>query len=94
MALTLTSWGLMSCVRARACAPSLRLQAQDDWALRSHQRAAAAVESGIITAEITAVKLGDGSVVSRDDLIRPTMSAAKIQKLGGVFRTACRWAPF
>jgi acetyl-CoA acyltransferase len=56
---------------------------QDAWALRSHARAAAASESGVLAEEITAVEVpGDTTaVVRRDDAIRPDSTAEKLALL-------------
>jgi acetyl-CoA acyltransferase len=69
-------------------------QAQDEFALRSHQRAAAAIASGRLTAEIVEVTSdGDGSTesrhcVNRDTLVRPDTSLEKLARLSPAFERA------
>jgi acetyl-CoA acetyltransferase family protein len=58
-------------------------EAQDAFALRSHYRAAAAVESGAFTDEIIAVPDID---LMRDESIRPATSLEALAALGPVFR--------
>ena len=57
---------------------------QDEYAVRSHQRAAAATEAGRFAAEIVPVTIrgrkGD-TVVDRDEHIRPDSSVEKLAKL-------------
>lgn len=60
---------------------------QDAWALRSHQRAAAARDRGALAEEIVAVTLADGTSVSADDSIRET-SAEQLAALTPVFAEA------
>lgn len=43
----------------------------DEFAARSHQRAAAAAQSGAFDSEIVAIETPDGTVVSADETIRP-----------------------
>lgn len=59
-------------------------EAQDRWALRSHQLAAAATEDGRLTREIVPVYLADG-VVDRDNGIRADTSLEKLAQLRPVF---------
>jgi acetyl-CoA acetyltransferase family protein len=54
--------------------------AQDDWALRSHQRAAAAWDKGLHDDYVMAVE-----EVSRDESIRPDTTAAKLAALRPAF---------
>jgi 3-oxoadipyl-CoA thiolase len=65
-------------------------QEQDEFALRSHQRAVAAIESGRLAEEIVAVqvpqKKGDPLVVSRDEHPRPDTTLAALSKLKPAFR--------
>ncbi len=56
-------------------------EAQDEFALRSHQRAAAAWDSGVYDDEVTPI--GD---LRRDECIRPDTSMAALAKLRPVFR--------
>ncbi|MHC5063079.1 MAG: thiolase family protein [Planctomycetota bacterium] len=62
---------------------------QDEYALRSHQRAAAAQAAGRFKAEIAAVEVQDrrGSrMVEEDEHIRPDVTMAGLAKLPPVFR--------
>ncbi|MEV5610620.1 acetyl-CoA C-acyltransferase [Streptomyces sp. NPDC052225] len=59
---------------------------QDAFALRSHQRAAAARKDGLFDAEILPVTLPDGVVVDEDESIRPGTSLEKLGALKPVFR--------
>lgn len=61
---------------------------QDAWALRSHQRAAAALERGVFADEITPVTLDDGRTVCEDDAIRADASAERLAMLAPVFDPA------
>ena len=62
---------------------------QDAWALRSHQRAAAAQESGAFNDEIVAVEVpqrrGSRVVFDRDETIRVDTSPEKLASLAPVF---------
>ncbi len=62
---------------------------QDAWALRSHQRAAAAQESGAFDAEIVSVEVpqrkGPALVFDRDETIRADSSVEALAKLRPVF---------
>jgi acetyl-CoA acyltransferase len=58
---------------------------QDALALRSHQRAAAAIESGRFADEIVAVDGERGDRVFADDLVRGDTSAEKLGKLRPAF---------
>ncbi|MFJ5229838.1 thiolase family protein [Kitasatospora sp. NPDC088391] len=59
---------------------------QDAFALRSHRLAAAARESGHFDAELLPVVRPDGTVVERDESIRPDTTAEKLAALKPVFR--------
>ncbi|GAA2300766.1 acetyl-CoA C-acyltransferase [Streptomyces kunmingensis] len=59
---------------------------QDAFALRSHQRAAAARKDGHFDAEILPVTRPDGVVVDADECIRPDTSLEKLGGLKPVFR--------
>ncbi|MFI6879885.1 thiolase family protein [Streptomyces sp. NPDC050400] len=59
---------------------------QDAFALRSHQRAAAARKDGLFDAEILPVTRPDGVVVDADECIRPDTSLEKLGGLKPVFR--------
>ncbi|MBT9561062.1 MAG: acetyl-CoA C-acyltransferase [Myxococcales bacterium] len=60
-------------------------EAQDAFALRSHQRAAAAIASGRFDDEVVAVETRDGTFVSQDQLVRGDSSLEKLAKLRPVF---------
>jgi acetyl-CoA C-acetyltransferase len=57
---------------------------QDEWALRSQQRYAAALAAGHFVEEVVPVAVGDGAVV-RDEQPRPDSSLAKLASLPGAF---------
>lgn len=59
---------------------------QDEWGVRSQNRAEAAIASGFFAREITPVILPDGSVVSRDDGPRAAVTLDKVESLQPVFR--------
>lgn len=70
---------------------SISREAQDEWALRSHQRAVAAQDSGHFDAEIVPVPVGDpktGDVhrVVRDEHPRRDTSMERLSRLKPVFR--------
>jgi len=60
-------------------------EAQDAWALRSHQRAAAGTLDGRLLAEIAPLWTADGTVVDRDNGIRADTSLEKLAALPPVF---------
>lgn len=57
---------------------------QDEYALRSHQRAEHASASGIFRDEILPLRIGE-KVIDTDDTIRPGTNAEGIAKLKPVF---------
>ncbi len=57
---------------------------QDEWALRSQQRYAAALAAGWFTDEIVPVAVGDASV-DKDEQPRPGTTLAKLASLRGAF---------
>jgi len=61
-------------------------RALDEFALASHQRAAAANESGIFASEISPVTLSTGRVLL-DETIRPQTTIESLGRLPSVFRT-------
>lgn len=65
-------------------------EAQDRWALRSHQRAAAARDAGEFDAEIVPVEVprrkGEPLRVERDETIRPDTSLEALARLPTVFQ--------
>ncbi|MED3623832.1 acetyl-CoA C-acetyltransferase [Neobacillus thermocopriae] len=64
-------------------------EAQDEWALRSHQRAIAAMEKGILAEEIVSVEVpqrkGEPVIVEHDEAPRKDTSLEKLAKLGPAF---------
>src|SRR5690625_8033508 len=61
-------------------------QAQDEYGVRSQQRAEAAIASGFFDRDITPVTLADGTVVSADDSPRAGTTLDKVSTLDPVFR--------
>ncbi|WP_184404694.1 acetyl-CoA C-acetyltransferase [Geomicrobium halophilum] len=63
--------------------------AQDEWAVRSHELANKATESGRLGEEITAITIpgrrGDETVVDRDEAIRKKVSLEKLGQLPPAF---------
>ncbi|NHU47639.1 acetyl-CoA C-acetyltransferase [Rhodococcus sp. A14] len=59
---------------------------QDRWAVRSQNRAEAAINSGFFEREITPVTLPDGTVMSTDDGPRAGTTYEAVSQLGPVFR--------
>ncbi|MEU8652592.1 thiolase family protein [Streptomyces sp. NPDC048737] len=59
---------------------------QDDFALRSHRRAALARDKGHFDDEILPVRLPDGAVVDADECVREDTSYDKLARLRPVFR--------
>lgn len=62
-------------------------ESQDELAVRSHHRAAAAVRSGRFDAEVAPVDLPNGDRIHQGDLIRASTSVEKLKKLRPVFAT-------
>lgn len=66
-------------------------EAQDEWALRSHERALAAMESGKLAEEIVSVEVpqrkGEPVVVSTDEGPRKDTSLERLAKLAPVFNS-------
>lgn len=60
-------------------------QAQDEFAVRSHQRAAAAIAAGRFDDEITPVQSPEGKWVHADGLVRADTSVEKLAKLRPAF---------
>ncbi|MBM7605277.1 acetyl-CoA C-acetyltransferase [Metabacillus crassostreae] len=67
----------------------LTRQAQDEWALRSHQRAVNAQEAGLLAEEIVSVPVpqrkGDPIIVDQDEAPRKDTSIERLSKLAPVF---------
>jgi acetyl-CoA acyltransferase len=62
--------------------------AQDDFALRSHQRAASAISSGRFAGEIVPVEVcrnGDARIIDTDGLVRPDTTLEKLARLKPAF---------
>ncbi|GAA5087662.1 acetyl-CoA C-acyltransferase [Nocardia iowensis] len=59
--------------------------AQDEFAARSHHRAAAAIESGRFDDEVLRVRTPEGTDIERDGLVRGNTSIEKLSKLAPVF---------
>ncbi|MFH9984872.1 thiolase family protein [Streptomyces luteogriseus] len=59
---------------------------QDDFALRSHQRAALARKNGHFDDELLPVERPDGVVVDTDECVREDTSVEKLSRLKPVFR--------
>ena len=72
-----------------ASAAGISRAAQDEFAAKSHERAAAAMKSGRFDAEITAVAVpqrkGDPLLVSEDEGVRPGTTAASLGSLRPAF---------
>jgi acetyl-CoA acyltransferase len=60
-------------------------EAQDELALRSHQRAAAAIASGRFADEVTKLDVGGGTWVHGDGLVRGDTSLERLAKLRPAF---------
>jgi acetyl-CoA acyltransferase len=60
-------------------------QAQDEFAARSHERAARAIASGRLASELVAVEDAQGRRLQADTLVRPDTSVEKLAKLKPVF---------
>jgi acetyl-CoA acyltransferase len=59
---------------------------QDAWALRSHQRAAAALAEGRFDDEIVPIAVNGGEPFRRDELVRPDTSLEKLSSLKPAFK--------
>ncbi|MFP5376048.1 MAG: acetyl-CoA C-acyltransferase, partial [Acidimicrobiia bacterium] len=73
---------------AYAKAAGISRRAQDDFAARSHQRAAAAAKDGRLAAEIVPVEVpqrGDPLVVDADEGVRPDTTAESLARLRPAF---------
>ena len=58
----------------------------DEYSVASHEKAAAAIDDGRFTAQITPVKLEDGTVVDTDEGVRRGSSVEGLAKLKPAFR--------
>ncbi len=63
-------------------------EAQDIFALKSHQKAVAAIKRGDFDSEIVPVTLADGTVVTRDEHPREDTSLEQLSKLRTLFKTS------
>ncbi len=60
-------------------------EAQDEFAVRSHHRAAAAIASGRLRREVASVETPEGKTVTADTIVRADTSVEKLAKLRPVF---------
>ncbi len=60
-------------------------EAQDEFAVRSHHRAAAAIQSGRFDIEVAPVETPEGKLVSADTIVRGDTSVEKLAKLRPAF---------
>lgn len=60
-------------------------QAQDEFAVRSHERAARAIAAGRFASELTAVEDAQGGRLAADTLVRPDSTVEKLARLKPVF---------
>ena len=58
----------------------------DEYSLRSHEKAAAAIDEGRFTAQITPVTLDDGTVVDTDEGVRRGSTLESLAKLKPAFK--------
>ncbi len=65
---------------------SIGRERQDEFALRSHQKAAAARDAGRFKDELVEVRTPQGAVIDADEGIRPDTSLEKLAALKPVFR--------
>jgi acetyl-CoA acyltransferase len=79
------STGLVAENHARDHSTSISREAQDAFALRSHQRAVAAADEGRFADEILAFRTSDGMLVDRDEGPRRDTSAEALAKLKPAF---------
>ena len=63
-------------------------EAQDIFALKSHQKAVAAIKRGDFDAEIVPVTLANGSVISKDEHPRADTSLEQLSKLRTLFKAS------
>ena len=63
-------------------------EAQDIFALKSHQKAVAAIKRGDFDSEIVPVTLADGTVVARDEHPREDTSLEQLSKLRTLFKAS------
>ena len=75
---------LVECAELMAERYGVSRAEQDDYAVTSHQRAAAAWAGGRFAAETIAVTAPDGTVADRDETVRPGASAESLARLSPV----------
>jgi acetyl-CoA acyltransferase len=75
---------LVECAELMAERYGVSRAEQDDYAVTSHQRAAAAWAAGRFAAETIAVTAPDGTVADRDETVRPGVSAESLARLSPV----------
>jgi acetyl-CoA C-acetyltransferase len=83
------SWAMGDAAEHIAAKCSINRPEQDRFSVQSHQRAAAAWQSGAFAAEVLPVTVGSGPkarTVSRDEGIRPDSSVEVLAKLRPAFR--------
>ncbi|MGC4252237.1 MAG: thiolase family protein [Sphingobium sp.] len=66
---------------------SLTRRELDEYATQSHRRAQATVEAGGFDREIVGIRTPSGTMVERDETIRPTTTVEGLAELQPVFRT-------
>jgi acetyl-CoA C-acetyltransferase len=80
---------MMTWAEAAAKAEGITRQAADEWALRSHQRACAAIKEGKFGAEIVPVPIslekGQMGYFSEDETPRPDAAIEKLARLKAVY---------
>jgi len=67
-------------------ATGISRERQDEWGVSSQNRAEAALARGFFEREITPYTLPDGTIVTKDDGIRPGTTLEKVSTLNPVFR--------
>ncbi len=73
------------CAEEMARRNEISREAQDEFAVRSHHRAAAAIASGRMAGEIAPVKTPSGKWIHADNIVRADTSMEKMAKLRPVF---------
>jgi len=64
---------------------SISRQAMDEFSVNSHQRLAKAIDSGVLTDEVTAIFTSAGEIFENDNGVRRDSSIEKLNKLKPVF---------
>ena len=73
------------CAEEMARRNEISREAQDEFAVRSHHRAAAAIAAGRMACEITPVKTPGGKWIHADNIVRADTSVERLAKLKPVF---------